>query len=104
MDEEVDHHTLWNSRARDAARDFAETCAALRSGRPAPDADELQETIGTLVTELWDRDFSITDIRGAFLDALDNLPDYAAGYDSRSLEADAHANERGLGPRNRRSP
>jgi hypothetical protein len=45
--------------------------------------------MGSLVTELWDRDFSITEIRKAFLEAVEALPRYAAGYDSRSLEAAA---------------
>jgi hypothetical protein len=89
VDEDLDEHTLWNCKAHDMAYEFAETCAALRSTRPVPEADELRHTVGTLVTELWDRNFSITEIRKAFLEALEDLPRYAAGYDSRSLEAAA---------------
>jgi len=89
MDEELDEHTLWNCRAHDLARLFAKTCAELRSTRPVPEADELQEVMGSLATELWDRDFSITEIRKAVLEAVEALPRYAAGYESRSLEAAA---------------
>ncbi|MFO1201393.1 MAG: hypothetical protein U1E58_02010 [Tabrizicola sp.] len=91
MDEELDEHTLWNCRAHDLAHFFAKTCAELRSTRPVPEADELHEVMISLVTDLWDQNFSITDIRRAFQEALQVLPRYAAGYDSRSLEAAALA-------------
>lgn len=98
MNEELDAHTLWIIKAHDAANIFAETCDVLRSSRPVEEADELKETIGCLTTELWDRNFSITAIRKAVLEALEDLPRYAAGHDSRQIENDARrARERERG-------
>jgi hypothetical protein len=98
MEEELDAHTLWIIKAHDAAIIFAETCDVLRSSRPVQEADELEETIVCLTTELWDRNFSITAIRKAFLEALEDLPRYAAGHDSRQTENEvqrARERERG---------
>nr|WP_250814276.1 hypothetical protein [Neorhizobium tomejilense] len=40
--------------------------------------------INTLMTELWDRNFSQEEIRTAFQAALDDMPRYAAGEERRS--------------------
>jgi hypothetical protein len=98
MEEELDAHTLWIIKAHDAANIFAETCDVLRSSRPVDEADELMETFGCMTTSLWDRNFSITAIRKAVLKALEDLPRYAAGHDSRQIENEvqrARKRERG---------
>ena len=44
----------------------------------------LEQAINTLATELWDRGFSLTEIRQAFEAAAADLPRYAAGQEVRS--------------------
>jgi hypothetical protein len=60
-----------------ATSNFALRCAEIstKSGHPA---DPLR------LTELWDRNFSQTEIRAAFEDAISDLPRYAAGQERRS--------------------
>ena len=68
----------------DAAYDFGLRCAVLATENlnnvPAP----LNGIINDLMTELWDRNFSQSEIRAAFLDAVKDLPRYAAGEERRS--------------------
>lgn len=85
-DDELDPHTRWVVRTQNIGHAFAAECAKLRETRPAADEDELQHAIQNLMTELWDRNFSQTQIRSAFQAALDELPGYAAGHESRSEE------------------
>ena len=73
----------WERRRLDAATQFAEWCVQLKKENPYPDTDALQCIADDLVTELWDRFFSQTEIRSAFENALVNLPGYAAGEERR---------------------
>ena len=65
--------------AIDAAGAFADMCARFHEGNAYPTVAPLEFAINTLMTELWDRGFSQTEIRKAFEDAVADLPRYAAG-------------------------
>lgn len=73
----------WQSASMAAATDFAVQCAQLYS-RPPASEPKLVGIINTLMTELWDRNFSQDEIRTAFQAALDDMPRYAAGEERRS--------------------
>ncbi|WP_312166087.1 hypothetical protein [Phenylobacterium sp.] len=69
-------------KAVGAADAFAQCCAELRDA--APDANvELDDIINTLMTELWDRCFTQTEIRKAFEGAVSDMNRYAAGEERR---------------------
>jgi len=48
-------------------------------------AAPLKHIINTLMTELWDRNFSQSEIRAALEAAINDMPRYAAGEERRSL-------------------
>jgi hypothetical protein len=73
----------WEGRCLDAATQLAEHSAQLKKENPYPETDTLQCIADDLITELWDRFFSQTEIRSAFENALANLPKYAAGEERR---------------------
>jgi len=72
----------WEAQCLEAAAAFGEKCAELYSTNPYAEVP-LQRIIGTLMTELWDRGFSQSDIRNAFEDAVADMPRYAAGEERR---------------------
>lgn len=74
----------WESQCADAAHEFALKCSDLKKQNPYPDTDALQYVADALMTELWDRFFSQTEIRLAFERALASLPKYAAGEERGS--------------------
>jgi hypothetical protein len=73
----------WQLAHMNAAHDFAAACAKLHESHPGDDLPALEIVMTTLATELWDRDFSQTEIRQAFEEALAALPAYAV-YERRS--------------------
>ena len=74
--------------AHDVGAVFANACAGLRDKSPSPDLPDppLDHLINFLMTELWDRNFSQTEIRQAFEDALKDMNRYAAGHERRQDE------------------
>jgi len=72
----------WEGRCLREADIFASRCADLRSTNPY-DRATLEEIMPDLVTELWDRGFSQSEIRAGFERALSELPRYAAGEERR---------------------
>src|SRR4051812_41167306 len=74
----------WEGQCADAAYAFALRCAELSAENPHGSAAPLNEIICDLMTELWDRNFSQTDIRAAFEAALRAMPLYGAGLEGRS--------------------
>jgi hypothetical protein len=79
----MNDETPWEGRALNAAAAFAAEYADL--GRTnAYDIAPLTNVINTLMTELWDKGFSQTEIREAFDEATADLPRYAAGQERRS--------------------
>ncbi len=67
-----------------ATNDFAQACKDLHDRNPFEPV-VLEEIMILLATELWDRDFSQTEIRQAFQSAIEQLAPYAAGEDRRGM-------------------
>ena len=82
----AEHEIPLEAQCSDAAYEFALQCAILvtqnpyRHHVPAP----LEYIVNSLMTELWDRNFSQGDIRAAFEAAIKDMPRYAAGEERRS--------------------
>lgn len=72
----------WEGRCLRAAAEFATRCRELRDSNPR-DAPVVRNVATDLLTELWDRGFSVSELRGGFEWALADLPRYAAGEDRR---------------------
>ena len=72
----------WEGQCLKAADDFASRCAELYSSNPYSEVP-LESIINTLMTELWDRGFSQSEIRSAFEKAVSDMPRYAAGEERR---------------------
>jgi hypothetical protein len=74
----------WQSDAYEAIYRFSVSLRELRDTNPWPeDHPVLENAINTLATELWDRCFSVTEIRGALEKAAADLPRYAGGHEVR---------------------
>jgi hypothetical protein len=63
----------------------------LATDNPDNVAAPLDYVINALMTELWDRNFSQTEIRNAFEEAMRDMPRYAAGDERRSATSIAPA-------------
>jgi len=74
----------WEGQCADAAYEFALRCAVFMTQNPHNLAAPLTDIINTLMTELWDRNFSQSEIRTAFEEAIKDMPRYAAGEERRS--------------------
>lgn len=81
---ELDDKEAAEAAAINAAWAFGEACAAYRDADPYRRGAPLDMMMNTLMTELWDRCFSQTEIRAAFQSALDDMNRYAAGQERRS--------------------
>jgi hypothetical protein len=66
--------------ALDAAAALADRCKQLR-GKDF--RDPLGHVMNHLLTELWDRSFSQSEIRAAFIAAVDDMNRYEAGQERR---------------------
>ena len=73
----------WEVRCLTAADEFAARCDQLRRDNPYSDRGVLSVVIDNLVTELWDRSFSQSEIRSALRGAIDNLTQYAGTTEQR---------------------
>lgn len=73
----------WQSRWMDAVYQLAATLTDLDKANPWPKQPLLPQAMNYLITELWDRGFSQTQIRQAFEDAVADMPRYAAGNEVR---------------------
>jgi hypothetical protein len=80
-----DEGVPWEAQCLTAAEILALRCQELRDSNPYnPIEFPVLSTIApALVTELWDRGFSVTEITAAFAGALSDLPRYAASEDRR---------------------
>ncbi|HEY8066705.1 MAG TPA: hypothetical protein VIF40_18550 [Methylosinus sp.] len=72
----------WELRRLDAAATFAARCKELYAENPYSEPP-LIGVVNDLMTELWDRGFSQSEIREAFLGAIEDMPRYAAGEERR---------------------
>jgi Flp pilus assembly protein TadG len=69
--------------AYDTAADLAVQCRRLREIDVSARATALETVINCLMTELWDQGFSQTEIREAFMAAVNDMNRYAAGTERR---------------------
>jgi hypothetical protein len=84
MDEQNQaRNDAWQSRWLDAVCELAATLKDLELANPWPEQPLLPQAMNYLMTELWDRSFSQTEIRAAFEDAVADMPRYAAGDEVR---------------------
>ncbi|HWE75548.1 MAG TPA: hypothetical protein VG328_20480 [Stellaceae bacterium] len=74
----------WEGQCTDAAYEFALRCAVLVTQNPYNVTAPLTDIVNTLMTELWDRNFSQSEIRSAFEAAITDMPRYAAGEERRN--------------------
>ena len=81
---EQDADDQWQDRWMAEVQKLGGTLAEMHKTNPWPDIPLLRAALNYLMTELWDRGFSQTEIREAFDDAVDDLPRYAAGEERRS--------------------
>lgn len=82
----IDDATQWQSECTNAAYEFGLRCADLVSRSRADGHIEapLDFIVNAFMTELWDRNFSQTEIRNAFDRAIKDMPRYAAGSERHS--------------------
>ncbi|WP_294122501.1 hypothetical protein [Sphingomonas sp.] len=73
----------WQLRLSDCVYQLSATLKDLHESNPWPEYPVLPQAINHLMTELWDRCFSQTEIRTAFEAAVNDLPRYAAGEEVR---------------------
>ena len=73
----------WQTRLNDASYRFSVALRELNDTNPWPDNPVLAQAINALATELWDRCFSLTEIKTALEEAATDLPRYAAGQEVR---------------------
>ncbi len=77
------HSDQWQSQWMDAVYRVASTLKGLEQGNPWPERPLLPQAMNYLMTELWDRGFSQTQISHAFHEALADMPRYTAGEEVR---------------------
>jgi hypothetical protein len=73
----------WQTQLYEAAHRFSVSMRELNDTNPWPENPVLAQAINTMATELWDRCFSVTEIRAALDSAAADLPRYAAGEEVR---------------------
>jgi hypothetical protein len=78
----IQNEIPWEGHRIEASHNFALRCVELRDSSPY-DRPALEEIMLDLMTELWDRGFSQSEIRTAFERAVSELPRYAAGEERR---------------------
>jgi hypothetical protein len=83
MTERNDDHP-WEGQCADAAYECGLRCATLVARNPHDIARPLNFIINCFMTELWDRNFSQSEIRTAFESAIKDMPSYAARKERRS--------------------
>jgi len=85
MADELDQQSRddWQTRLYEAAHQFSVQLKELHETNPWPEHKVLDQAINTLATKLWDRCFSLTEIKTALNDAAADLPRYAAGEEIR---------------------
>ena len=73
----------WQTALHEASYRFSVALRELNDSNPWPEQPVLGQAINTLATELWDRCFSLTEIRTALEEAAADLPRYTAGREFR---------------------
>ncbi|WP_296742620.1 hypothetical protein [Mesorhizobium sp.] len=78
-----DPKDAWQLRATAAIQNFGAALRELHDSNPWPDQPLLPLAMNYLMTELWDHQFSQTEIREAFEAAVADMPRYAGGDETR---------------------
>jgi hypothetical protein len=73
----------WQDDGFAAVQRFAGSLRDLHNRNPWPSIPVLPQSLVYLMTELWDRGFTQTQIRNALIAALDELPKYTGGEEIR---------------------
>jgi len=73
----------WQDESLTAVHKFGEALTGLHQSNPWPGIPLLPSAINHLMTELWDRGFSRSEIRDAFESAVADLPRYSADNEVR---------------------
>lgn len=73
----------WQDDGFAAIQGFAGSLRDLHNRNPWPCIPILPQALVYLMTELWDRGFTQTQIRNALIAALDELPKYTGGEEIR---------------------
>jgi hypothetical protein len=80
----LDANDQWQLRLNDVVYSFATALKELDETNPWPDTHPLLPwAMNDLMTELWDRCYTQTQIREAFQAAIADMPRYAAGHEVR---------------------
>lgn len=79
-----DPKDAWQMRTSAAIQNFGVALRELHETNPWPERPLLPLAINHLMTELWDHRFSQTEIREAFEAAMEDMPRYAGGNETRS--------------------
>lgn len=82
-EEQRDFGDQWQDQSMAAVHQFSDALTGLHKSNPWPDCPLLPHAINHLMTELWDRGFSQSEIREAFDQAIADMPRYAAGQEVR---------------------
>ncbi|HQS97603.1 MAG: hypothetical protein B7Y31_13325 [Novosphingobium sp. 16-62-11] len=80
---EPDSDDVWQDRGFAAVQAFAVELRGLHQSNPWPHIPALPQAMAYLMTELWDRGFTQTQIREGFETALIELPKYTLGDEIR---------------------
>ncbi|HQS68848.1 MAG: hypothetical protein B7Y36_08745 [Novosphingobium sp. 28-62-57] len=81
---EEDSDAAWQDAGLAAVQSFAGELRGLHRSNPWPNIPILPQAMAYLMTELWDRGFTQTQIREGFEAALAELPQYTLGDEVRS--------------------
>ena len=71
---EQDPDDVWQDRWMNAVHEFASVRRELETANPWPERPLLGQAMNYLMTELWDRRFSQTEIRDAYNEAVADMP------------------------------
>lgn len=74
----------WQTQLYEATYRYSVALRTLSDTNPWPENPVLGQAINTLATELWDRRFSLAEIKAAIEAAAADLPRYVAGQNVRS--------------------
>ncbi|MFM5892929.1 MAG: hypothetical protein ACKOQM_00635 [Novosphingobium sp.] len=81
--EEYDPEDAWTDKWLAAVQDLSDFLRDHHKTNPWPNLPLLPQTMIYLMTELWDRSFSQTEIRTALEEALAAMPQYTRGQEFR---------------------
>ena len=73
----------WQTALYEASYRFSVALRELNDSNPWPEQPVLGQAINTVATELWDRCFSLTEIKTAFEAAAADLPRYTGEQEFR---------------------